>query len=378
MTQIRPFSGLLLPPEASSRPGDGPAVPPGRPGRGDPERLYRPGRRDAPRGGTRGAREGGVRERGARVPGGAETGPALFPYEMRFQHDGRPRAVRGVIVEAALEPWGRSIVPHERTLRVSTSGGLRRLRAARANLSPVYALVRGPVPALASFLAGEVRRAPDWELVDGAGTRHRLWVSRQGLAAVTTALARETLLLADGHHRYAAALAHRERRRRAAGPGAWDGLMMLVVDAADQDPPVLPIHRVVVQPPWPAPAGERVRDLAEVLAGLDDGAGTYGSVTLEDGVATHRVASLPDPPPVVGALHRRVLDALAPGALRFVPDAVAAENAVLTGSGRSAFLLPPTTVERVWDTVAAGRRLPEKSTYFWPKPRSGMLVRPLE
>ena len=64
--------------------------------------------------------------------------------------------------------------------------------------------------------------------------------------------------------------------------------------------------------------------------------------------------------------------------LRFVPDAVEAEQAVLSGSASAAYLLPPTKVDRVWTLVEAGQKLPQKSTYFWPKPRTGLVIRPLE
>jgi uncharacterized protein (DUF1015 family) len=64
--------------------------------------------------------------------------------------------------------------------------------------------------------------------------------------------------------------------------------------------------------------------------------------------------------------------------LRFVPDCVLAEAAVMAGDAETAYLLPPTRVQRVWDVVAGGGRLPQKSTYFWPKPRTGMIIRPFE
>ena len=64
--------------------------------------------------------------------------------------------------------------------------------------------------------------------------------------------------------------------------------------------------------------------------------------------------------------------------LRFEPDAVAAEEAVRRHEARAAFFLPPTRVERIRPIVERGERLPEKSTFFWPKPRTGMVIRPLD
>ena len=86
-----------------------------------------------------------------------------------------------------------------------------------------------------------------------------------------------------------------------------------------------------------------------------------------------------DEPPAVSALHRHVLDDLdVEDALRFTPDALAAEDAVRTGNAVAAFLLPATTAERIRAEIERGRLLPRKSTYFWPKPRTGMVIRPLE
>src|SRR5207249_2250089 len=122
----------------------------------------------------------------------------------------------------------------------------------------------------------------------------------------------------------------------------------------------------------------RVRDLSEVLASVDYDSLTYGIVTLEDGEAVHRVATLPGSPPTVCQLHEQIIDRARDVTLRFVPDAVAAEEAVLARTASAAFLLPPTRVDRVRAIIQRGSRLPQKSTYFWPKPRTGLIIRPLD
>ena len=254
------------------------------------------------------------------------------------------------------------------------------LRSVRTNLSPVYGVLAGPSPPLAEFLDGAMVGRPDREAIDEAGTRHRLWVCPKGAQALAGALVNDPLLIADGHHRYTVALAYREEMRSRYGSGPWDGMMILVVDADTEDPPVLPIHRVLREGPAPpAPGGERARDMAELLASLHDEDVTFGMVSIEEGEPVHRVASLAGSPPTVCALHAEVLDPAKAGPtnLSFVPDSVAAERAVLSGEAFMAYLLPPTRVERVWEVVRSGRRLPEKSTYFWPKPRTGMVIRPL-
>ena len=320
------------------------------------------------------------RARGVLVP---TEGLGVYPYEMEFQLEGRRRRVRGVIVEAELEPWGGSIVPHERTLPGPIEDRLALLQTVQANLSPVYAVSvpeghRANRRELSDFLEEETALPPLREVVDESGTRHRLWASAEGAALVARAMRDQRLMIADGHHRYAVALIYREAMRAVAGAGPWDAIMMLVVDAAEEDPPVLPIHRALVRGKAPAAeAGARVRDLAEILATLHDEDLRYGTVSEENRQLVHRIARLEGEPPTVCALHEQLLDR-APGLeLRYLPDAAAVERLVVEGEASAAYLLPPSTVERVWRVVRAGRMLPQKSTYFWPKPRTGLVIRPL-
>jgi uncharacterized protein (DUF1015 family) len=183
-------------------------------------------------------------------------------------------------------------------------------------------------------------------------------------------------MIADGHHRYSMGLRYRDEMRDQHGPGPWDHVMMLVADAAVQEPPVLPFHRIQVDGHLEL-RGARVRDLAEVLETVSDEQLVYGTATLEDGVLVHRVAALEGDPPIVVALHEQVL-ADAGDRLRYTADAAAAEEAVHTGQAVGAYFLPPTDAKRIRAVIDRGDRLPPKSTFFWPKPRSGLVIRPLD
>jgi hypothetical protein len=285
---------------------------------------------------------------GVLVPAG---GPRVYPYEMRFAYQGTHRRVRGVIVEVALEPWGRGVLPHERTMAAPVEDRLELLRTTRADLSPIYAVAGGPVPPQIALLERAGARAPDRQLVDEEGTTHRLWVEppSDDLAAWYRA---QTLLVADGHHRYQTALTHAAEMRARRGSGPWDAVMMLLVDAATEDPPVLPIHRLVLGG-VPSVQGERVRGLEEVLLRLTDDDLRFGAVFREDGGLVHLVGRVDGHPPTVAALHRALLDGL-PAELRFVPDAALAEAAVRTGDADAALFLPPAKVANVRAVVAAG------------------------
>jgi uncharacterized protein (DUF1015 family) len=314
------------------------------------------------------------REEGALAP---VDHPSVFPYEMRFTYRGEERRVRGVFLEVTLEEWGGQVLPHERTMASPVEDRLRLLRATRADLSPIYAVAGGPAAPQTELLERAAGRPPDRELTDEEGTRHRLWIETLPDALVDWYRG-ETLLIADGHHRYQTALVHREEMRGRHGAGPWDGVMMLVVDAATEDPPVLPIHRVVRANGIGDLPGERVRGLEEILARLVDDDLSYGAaIDTPEGVV-HIVGKLPGELPTVSALHRTLLDDRDVHDLRFVPDAALAEARVREGHGDVALFLPPARVEHVRAVVASGGRLPQKSTYFWPKPRTGMVIRPLE
>jgi len=300
--------------------------------------------------------------------------PAWYPYEMRFSYLGHPRRVRGILAEVQLEAWGGSIHPHEKTMPAPVEDRLALLRAVRANLSPIYALYRGPRRELSSWLDDATTSTPYAEVTDEAGVEHRMWVAEDG-EEVGSWLADEDLLIADGHHRYTVALLFRDEMHEAHGPGPWDRMMMYLVDAGVEEPPVLPIHRIADDGPVPT-AGRRVRDLAEVLSSLHDDDLTYGTAAIEDGRLIHRVAEAVGDPPTVCALHESVLEDRE-GDLRFVPDAVGAEEEVRAGEAVAAFFLPPTKVEQIRAVIDKERRLPQKSTYFWPKPRTGFVIRPL-
>jgi uncharacterized protein (DUF1015 family) len=309
---------------------------------------------------------------GALVPGPE----AFFAYEMRFRLNGAERRIRGVLCAMELEDWGGGVIPHERVMAGPVEDRLQLLRSTRANVSAIYGTIQGPCPPMAEILESIADNPPLRSCHDEEGVRHRLWALPPD-TPVPRLLADEVVLIADGHHRYTTALHYRDERRGADGRGPWDHVMTLVVDAGTEEPPVLPFHRIVTSGDLQTSGGTRVRDLQEVLAELDDERMVYGIARREGGVLVHRVAELPGPPPAVRALHEHVLDPglLAGHEVRFTPDPVAAEDAVRAAEASVAFFLPPTTTDAIRAVIDRGERLPQKSTYFWPKPRTGMLIR---
>lgn len=300
--------------------------------------------------------------------------PAYYAYEMAFRFAGQPRTLRGLIAAVEVEDWGGSILPHERTMPGPVDDRLLLLRATRTNASCVEVIVPGPVRALAAMWSRLAGVAPDAEAVDEEGVEHRLWIVTDA-PGLEEELAATSALIADGHHRYTTALRYRDERRSASGRGPWDATMMLIVDGTTEHPPVLPYHRAVAATEIPDGL-RRVRDLSEVVEGVDDEALTCGFVARDGDGIIHGLVRLDGTPPAVVALDPRIAEVARTGL--FVHDAFEAEEMVRTGRAEAAWILPPTSVERVRAVVDRGERMPEKSTYFWPKPRTGLVMRPLD
>jgi uncharacterized protein (DUF1015 family) len=213
---------------------------------------------------------------------------------------------------------------------------------------------------------------------------------------VASALRPSPILIADGHHRFETARAYREQRRAADGPGTWDNVMTLLVDAAAQPVCILPYHRIVRHAPTAAPLEVlhehfEVTDLGEVHA---EGAAELGMGLwreTRDGVfiafvgsRAYRLAARevgPDEIPA-GVLKRLALEPIgvevAEDSLTFTPRAEQVWEEAASGRAVCGFLIQPVSVERVWRLASSGARMPEKSTYFHPKPRDGIVIRALE
>lgn len=300
--------------------------------------------------------------------------PAFYPYQMDFTFAGRSRRIRGLICAVDVEPWGGSIIPHEHTMERQVDDRLGLMREVGANLSPVYSVFSGPITPLDDLLDG--LGEPLISLADEEGVRHGMW--RLHSDQVPDWLSSQNLLIADGHHRYTVALQYRDEMRERFGPGPWDRIMMLIVDAVTEDPPVLPIHRVLLHGRPPAPTAAAA-GMTEMLGSVSDDRLVCGIVTPAETGLAFGTLRLEGEPPTVNALHQQVLDAIAPqDSLRFTADADDAESAVASGEASAAFFLPPTTAGRIRTVIDRSERMPQKSTFFWPKPRTGMVMRPME
>jgi len=341
-----------------------------------------------------------------REPGGplvADRGRSFYVYRMGFADDeGRPRQTTGVLGALTLEPPGAGIRPHEHTTPKDKRDRLDLLRATRTNLSPIWAL------SLAGGLSDlcDLGTPPDARATDAAGVHHRLWrVTQPGVvAAISATVGSAPVVVADGHHRYEVALAYQEEQRAggggpgggrpagggpAAAGGAYDAILALVVELAEDQLAVAPIHRLlsglpegwdpeVLFEPWfeitstGAPddtIAQRMRDRGALC--LVDRTGTW---LLRPKRAVTEAA-----PMDLDSSRLAVALAGLPGVeVRYQHGTAEIMAAVASGEAQAGVLLRPATVAQIAEVAARGERMPPKTTFFTPKPATGMVLRGLD
>ena len=252
--------------------------------------------------------------------------------------DGVERTREGFAAAVEAVPYAAGqVLPHERTHAGPKEGRLRLLRATHTQLEPIF-LLYDAEPLLVRP-AGE----PAMDVSEG-GVRTRVWPVEAGELSLDV-----PLLIADGHHRYETAVAYREEQ-----PAATHTLAILV-SARARGLEIFPTHRIA----------EHVGD----VPGDDVGEPGEGVTLYRDGRYI-RVRSDDDFGP-------RVVDALHPEGVTYTPYAAEAVAAVDRGDAEAAFLLEAVTVEQVARFALAGETMPQKSTFFYPKLTSGLLLFPV-
>ncbi len=371
-----------------------------------------------------------------------DAAPSLYVCSQEFKlpsalpphREGERRVRRGVLALAGLEDYSSGVVlRHEQTLAGPRADRLELLRHTRAHTGQIFMLFDDAEDRVSALLSRAMRAAPENELTDEFGVVHRLWpVSEpQEVQAFVSALADKQLLIADGHHRYETALAFRDECR-ASAPAArgefsvpYEKILVTLFPLQDSGVVVLPTHRAVRGiPGFDFPAfrkslegvfdwyaypftsdAERKSALAELrhdLAAREKGPaglralGAYAGGNVFFLFVLRRMADLATlleavPAPQrsldVVLLHRLLLEKK----LGVTPEAVEREQnityhreaeeacaAVDRGQAQIAFLLNPVPVRQVYELAAAGSVLPQKSTDFYPKLLSGLVLYRLE
>ncbi|MEK7848605.1 MAG: DUF1015 domain-containing protein [Chloroflexota bacterium] len=324
-----------------------------------------------------------------------DTEPAFYLCHHHFLFQGCWHRRRGVVAAVGLA--GGGIMPHEGTLLKPREDRLRLLHTTRTQISPIFVLYDDPSHQVAALLDRAAQGPP---LVEAAveEEKHLLWrlAQPEAVARLGGLLGAAPLIIADGHHRFESALAYR-REQAAAGKGAWDYAMMVLVATDDPGLVVLPVHRLVrgLEPGWLAGLEGRLAASFEVervpsqgmapeaLVALL-GKGEIGVLGLAPGwlLRLRYKGSLPPPPPPargslsVNLLHGLVLEGAAGAQTVYTHEA--AEAVGRLGEFQMACLVPALSPADIYQVARAGERLPGKSTYFHPKLPTGLVLFPVE
>lgn len=358
--------------------------------------------------------------------------PGIYVSEQEFfVGEGHRIRRRGFMALVRLAEYDEKIVlPHEQTFAKYREDRLRLMRACPANLDPVFGFYPGPDGPIRGILDRCMEADPRVELVDEDGIRHRLWILPASAAVTDLAQAfrDRPIIIADGHHRYETALNFREERRAQESACSdverrrlHNYVLMYLVSAEEPGLVILPTHRVIRQRPvvagealrqavgrhfrieaFPLDPGNPVMSLRIALAdihrrrrdavvfGLYAGGHEVLVLELVDRAVGQGLVAAGHSPEFarldVAILHRLVIERLlgvqptgqADDSIQYTRDEAAALASVASGDAHLALFQNPPRVDQVHAVALAGERMPQKSTYFYPKVLSGLVISPLD
>lgn len=340
---------------------------------------------------------------------------AFYVYNIRFEVNGEHKDITGILAAVEISPFSEGVVlPHEWTLSKAKTDRLNLMKATGFNFSDIYSLYQADIK---TILDDAMSGTPLTDIEDENGLRHTLWAITDAdtVAAIQQAFADKKLYIADGHHRYETALNYKNYRLENGIPvGGADRVMMMLVDMSHPGLVVFPTHRLL-------------RDLAdfdvnallaaceadfEVERGLSlDNANAKLAAAYENGKKAFIVYAggdtaslltlkdlalmdtlLPNESPVsrqldVNVLHTAILERLLnidkenmaqQINLTYTRDLDEAITGVQSGAFQCAILLNPTRVSEIQGVAAAGEKMPQKSTYFYPKLITGLTMNELD
>ena len=345
-----------------------------------------------------------------------EPKAALYQLEQSFQINGGVYTRTGFFARVALEEYATGkIRPHEETLSKPKADRYALLAACRANFSPVFSYYEDAGLILEGYFDEVKTTTPHLDIADDTGVRHRLWVitDPQVHQMLTATFQDRALYIADGHHRYETALNYYHAEKEHC-PGAAH-ILMYLVNTADPGLVILPTHRIVYNLPHldlallkkglqqdftieriALPAPDQVQKLLDerqqpdrtVLLMVTPEPAAY-LLTLNKGSLAKQL--VPQKSEAWCSLDVAVLQVLIlqkqfgleqeqlsqQSNLTYTRDETEALQAAASGQAQLAFILNPTRIEQVTAVAAAGDKMPQKSTYFYPKILTGLVINDL-
>ncbi|MBI5699657.1 DUF1015 domain-containing protein [Candidatus Saganbacteria bacterium] len=346
--------------------------------------------------------------------------PAIYVYEQVFTVKRQKLRRLGFISLLRLEDMGRGkVFPHEETLSKPKLDRIELIRATAANLDCVFAMFSDEKLKVLKVLKQATKRKPTIELKDHENTVNRLWRvdQRSAIGKIVKEMKDKPVFIADGHHRYEAALRNKaemkEKNTRFTEEESYNHIMMYFTPVENPGLVVLPIHRLIRTLPFldvarleeelknyfevtEYPFGPRTlnKQKAKLLRELEKRAGrhAFGMIVKEVGklylltlrnVEAVDVLVEEEKPEAWKRLDVTILRALVlerilnvPNEeyLAFTKDADEAIDKVKNGEFQIAFLLNPTQVSDILTIAGKFEKMPQKSTYFYPKLLTGLVI----
>jgi len=342
---------------------------------------------------------------------------AVYIYEEEFSINGIHAKFKGCIVRVKIEEFSKGVVlPHEETLSKAKEDRFNLMKATNCNFSQIYSLYMDSEHKIINRLDKLSECKPEIELTDGDEVTHRLWIvtDKDEINAICGDFADKKLYIADGHHRYETALNYRNYcRENGIGDGGEDYVMMMLVDMEHDGLVVLPTHRLVrdlesfdkekilndCKEYFDVSEESDVSNAESKLKELYDegkkafafysGDKGYNLLVLKDEKVIEKL--LPNKSRATQGLDVTVLHTLVLEKIfgidaenmakqinltytRLFDEAI---ESVDTGKAQCAFILNPTRVTEIRDVAAAGEKMPQKSTYFYPKLITGLVMNKL-
>lgn len=357
-----------------------------------------------------------------------ESRPALYVFQQCFSYQSMVKSRWGLTVRLRLEDWSSGKVrPHEVTFKQPTSDRLHLLRSCQVNLSPIWGILSCEEEGLLSFFPRLSQGKPLASVTDHYGVSHNMWVvtEKNLVKEVTDLCHTKVLYIADGHHRYETALLYQKEQQAACssntGKEAFNYVMITLMDAIDYGVVMLPTHRLVRLPEghslvklreqlsslfhWeelPRPSQSLFETVKHWLDNMQE-RGKEGTVLGLYGLSQEKLCllypkdrkalqetmseerSLPWKELDVSLLHWVILRGLLrieqrqreKEQLEYTQDGYEAIYRVDSGEFQLAFWLNPVPLSSVIAIADAGDRMPQKSTYFYPKLPTGLVMNPL-
>ncbi|MBI4594871.1 MAG: DUF1015 domain-containing protein [Candidatus Tectomicrobia bacterium] len=359
-----------------------------------------------------------------------DSSPSIYVYEQQFNLKlGGMRIRRGFFCLTQLEEFEQgSILPHEHTFSEPIADRYRLLQACLSNFNPVFALYPDEENHLDRYLERARENYPLVDFWDGQGMRHTIWPLRDPamIKELAESLEKKRVFIADGHHRYETALKFRNQSREsgryAKGANFFDYTMFYYTNIYSPGLAILPVHRLIksISQPSFAKFEELLREfffiepltfnyadhselggmigqnLAERQAHsfhsfiVYTGAKRFLLLTLKSDGALNRDEFLAVEPELrkldLVILHRLIIQRLLPGSHQaangemvfYTPSEELAIAKVDSAEFQLAFFVNSVPVKVLMTLAESGLRLPHKSTFFYPKLLSGLVINQME